>query len=380
MLSYEFIQFIDERVMEHLPPGWRRIGNKLHGRCPICGDSHKSKTKARGWFYLSTGSYYCFNCGCAMSGIKFLEAVAGYDYAEIKKEYIKLFLKSGINPNLSAWCGDKPDAEPSMFDLKPMVKPEWKNSLTDAAKDYLSKRHVLDAPFYHDDLYSWTSPKGKEYILIDWVLNGVDAYFQLNDFQKHGNLKYIFPKDSRKLVAGLDAVDVCFPYIFVFEGFYDSLFVKNGICTGTKSINDCQLKLIKDRYPHHQVVVSFDNDVPGIAAMAKLMSKDNDFKYFKWFNRNTKEKDINDYVLAKGNVNTFADPAKLEKLVADKLMMKMHLIQNGLWVEAEQKKATYGSSPRREAREVQRSQNWNVLSAIPAEVRRAATAGLQVRA
>lgn len=51
-------------------------------------------------------------------------------------------------------------------------------------------------------------------------------------------MKYIFPKDKKKLVAGLDNIDVSFPYIILLEGFYDSVFVKNGVCVGTKAVTD----------------------------------------------------------------------------------------------------------------------------------------------
>jgi len=68
---------------------------------------------------------------------------------------------------------------------------------------------------------------------------------------KNGSLKYIFPKNEKKIVAGLDNIDITWPYVIVFEGYYDSIFVKNGVCVGTKSITDYQLKLIRERYPHH---------------------------------------------------------------------------------------------------------------------------------
>jgi len=68
--------------------------------------------------------------------------------------------------------------------------------------------------------------------------------------------------------------------------------------------------------------------------MSKLLHKGCDFKYFKWFDKNTREKDINDYVLAKGDVNIFSDEKVLEKLIVDKLMMKMYLIQNHMWTPA----------------------------------------------
>jgi len=116
-----------------------------------------------------------------MSGIKFLEAISGSNYDEIKKEYLRLFARSHKDMSLSAHY-EIPDKEPSIFDLKPIVKPEWKQPLSDRAKTYLNDRLVSSAPFLKDDLYSWTSKKNQEFILIPWKLNGVDAYFQLNDF------------------------------------------------------------------------------------------------------------------------------------------------------------------------------------------------------
>ena len=332
MLCYEYIQFLNEKVLEFLPHNYVKIGDKLNMRCPICGDSKKSSTKKRGWYYMKNASFYCFNCSTGMSGIKFLEFISGNSYADIRKEYMKLYLKTGKSLSLSA-SYDIPSEEPSVFQLQSIVKPEWKQALSDKAKAYLSERKVTEAPFLKENLYSCYTKKGEEYIMIPWRLNGVDAYFQLNDFQKLHSLKYIFPKDKKKLLYGLDNIDISWPYIIVFEGVYDSLFVKNGIATGTKSVTDYQLKLIKERFPRHQLVISFDNDKAGISSMVKLLKNGSDFKYFKWFNKNTQQKDINDYVISKGNVNIFTNTSILEKMIVDKLLMKMFLIQSGLWVK-----------------------------------------------
>lgn len=332
MLCYEYIQFLNEKVLEFLPHNYVKIGDKLNMRCPICGDSKKSSTKKRGWYYMKNASFYCFNCSTGMSGIKFLEFISGNSYADIRKEYMKLYLKTGKSLSLSA-SYDIPSEEPSVFQLQSIVKPEWKQALSDKAKAYLSERKVTEAPFLKENLYSCYTKKGEEYIMIPWRLNGVDAYFQLNDFQKLHSLKYIFPKDKKKLLYGLDNIDISWPYIIVFEGVYDSLFVKNGIATGTKSVTDYQLKLIKERFPRHQLVISFDNDKAGITSMVKLLKNGSDFKYFKWFNKNTQQKDINDYIISKGNVNIFTNTSILEKMIVDKLLMKMFLIQSGLWVK-----------------------------------------------
>jgi len=81
MISYEFKQYINEKALEYLPMQKLKVGNKYNFRCPFCGDSKKSATKKRGWWYNDTCSYHCFNCGTNLSGIKFLEAVSGSKYA-----------------------------------------------------------------------------------------------------------------------------------------------------------------------------------------------------------------------------------------------------------------------------------------------------------
>jgi len=332
VIDYDYLQFLNEKILDYLPSNRVRIGNKINFRCPICGDSHKSITKKRGWYYLENGSFYCFNCGTGMSGIKFLQVLSGQDYADIKKEYVRLYLKSGRDIGLSSYY-EVPKEEPSIFELKSIVQPNWKKPLSDKAKEYLNNRMVLSAPYLREDLFSCYGKNNDEYIMIPWVVNGIDAYYQLNDFQKLHSLKYVFPKDKKKLIYGLDNIDISWPYIIVFEGVYDSLFVKNAIATGTKSITDYQLKLIRDRYPNHQICLSFDNDIPGIASMRKFIEHGVDFKFFKWFNENTEQKDINDYVKSVNNVTAFTKPRMLERLIVSPLKMKLWLIQHDKWVK-----------------------------------------------
>ena len=82
-------------------------------RCPFCGDSKKSAIKKRGWLYEDM-SFYCFNCGTGMSGIKFLEAISGANYEDLKKEFLKLFARSHKDMSLSAHY-EIPSEEPSLF-------------------------------------------------------------------------------------------------------------------------------------------------------------------------------------------------------------------------------------------------------------------------
>ena len=178
-LSYEYLQFLRDKILQYLPQPYAIVGDKVNCRCFLCGDSKKSATKKRGWIYLNKDcSYYCFNCGASLSGIKLLKLLSGSDYETIHREYVNLFLKSGLDSSLSSvsWM-PKDNDEPSIFDLKPIVTADMRKPLTDRAKAYLNGRRVLNAPFLKEPLYSVISKSTneEEYILIPWKVNGIEA-------------------------------------------------------------------------------------------------------------------------------------------------------------------------------------------------------------
>ena len=341
-MTDDFREFINEKVWEYLPPSKVKVGNEIHMRCPLCGDSKKNSRKKRGYYYVTSASYYCFNCGAAMSGLKFLQTIAGQDYEDIVQEYRKLKMKNGgylsTNFDLSS---EQQNQQLSAFSylnsLQNAIKPEWRNPLTEAATQYLENRKVLEAPYLKGKLYSVFDKEKNEYILIPWKINGVDAYYQINDFEHHDSLgrKYIFPAKKEKLIYGLDNIDLSFPYIICFEGVYDSLFIPNAVAIGGKSLTKFQHEIISKRYPSHQIVLSYDNDEAGMTAMAKQIKQHpNEFKYFKWFDENTQEKDINDFVLKNDNPKMFSDKAVVESKIVGPVSMKMFLLSKGAWKNA----------------------------------------------
>jgi hypothetical protein len=328
-MDFDFKSWINEKVLDYLPKNSIRSGDKINCRCPICGDSKKNAMKKRGYYYLSTSSYHCFNCETTLTGMKLLEHLCGSDYSEIKNEYLQNMYDGRHFSTLTKSFKKEKINKPLMFSLKNIVKSEWKKPLSEKAIEYLSKRKVLDAPFLKEKLYTYYTKKGDEYILIPWKLNGVECYFQLNDFERHNNmgLKYIFPKNKDKMIYGLDNIDLSKNYIIVFEGVYDSLFVPNSICVGGKTVTDNQLNIIRKRYPNMKIYLSFDNDKPGIDALNKsFYDKRYDFGYFKWFNKNTKEKDINDFIINKGDVNYFTK--NIDNMLIDKVIMKLNMMRS----------------------------------------------------
>ena len=331
-MTPELKEWINEKILEYIPRDRVVQGDKIMFRCPICGDSKRNSLKKRGYYYTKTASYHCFNCEANLGGMKFLEVLSGEDYASLREEYFRMtFDGKHFNSVSGSSTGGRKRAS-GIFSFKSVIKPEWKKPLSDKAREYLSGRKVLSAPFLKEDLFSYYTKKGDEFILIPWKIDGTECYFQLNDFQKLGKMgiKYIFPKNSDKLVYGLDNIDISFPYVICFEGVYDSLFVKNGVAIGGKSLTSSQEELIRKRFPRHRIAISFDNDLPGLEAMYRSVSSDGRFWYFKWFADNEKAKDVNDYILETGNVNAFSNPVTVASRIMDKLPMKLWLSRSGI--------------------------------------------------
>ena len=330
MLS-DYQSYINEKVLEYLPTDRMKAGDSIAIRCPFCGDSKKSSLKKRGYYTPSKGLYHCFNCDVSMSAMKLLEALSGNDYESIRKEYLKLRSRNAGRGTTESKVVLDEDSELKMSDpnhLESRIPAEWKHPLTEVAKKYLDGRMVSSAPFLKEPLYTAYDSKKREYILIPWRINGVDCYYQYNDFLKNNpdGMKYVFPSKLTKAVYGLDNIDLAFPYIICFEGVYDSLFVKNGICIGGKSLTDFQQQLISMRYPRHKIVIAFDNDKAGMDATRRMIERTGSrYKYFKWFGNDETAKDINDYVKKVGNPNVFADRKTIEKGIMSSLEMKLVL-------------------------------------------------------
>lgn len=366
-MNIELRDWVNDEILPYLPTNRIRQGDKILFRCPICGDSKKNISKKRGYYYLKTASYHCFNCDANLSGMKLLQVLSGEEYEELRSKFFKtMFDGKHYNSVSSRDYTQKSTKQDNILQLTNVLKPEWKKPLTETAETYLRGRFVLDAPFLKEKFYSYISKNGGEYILIPWKINGMDAYFQLNDFLKigKGGRKYVFPKNKDKLVYGLDNIDITFPYLICFEGVYDSLFVPNGLAIGGKNLTELQEKILRKRFPNHNIVYALDNDKPGLLATAKSLERGTTTRtlYFKWFDSSTKEKDINDLVKSTGNVNIFRDKNYVKSLIIDSITMKMWLSKNGYIVENGSNKQV------RPKRKVQQCPQWDIFANTPRKI------------
>ena len=81
--------------------------------CPICGDSKKNKSKARGYFFIKDNNFFfkCHNCGIGTNIYNFLDKVS----PSLCKEYsIEVFKEGGSHNSTKS----KKTAEEAMLNFK----------------------------------------------------------------------------------------------------------------------------------------------------------------------------------------------------------------------------------------------------------------------
>lgn len=296
------MDFIDETFIERVSPRldkFKKVKPKLYNfRCPFCGDSHRSKKKARGYFYPveNNTNYKCHNCGISLSFNNFLKEID----PSLHKEFTIEKYKGGFTGK--NFVTNTPD-----FEIKTPVFNEKVNlpkaSTNDVAKQYLIQRKLNPEKYYYaSDFSKWINEityepnlKSEPRIVIPLFYNKKLIGVQGRALTK-SDVKYItvmFDKHCPK-IYNYDNVDKESP-VYVLEGPFDASFVKNSIAMCGA---DLDLKSLNIHYP----VYVYDNEPRNQeihARMSKVIQQG--YSIVIWPDT-IKEKDVNDAVLAGHNV------------------------------------------------------------------------------
>ena len=326
--------FVDRKFLLQLSPKLPRFVKKkddlYNFRCPLCGDSQKNKTKARGYVYRRKNDYFykCQNCGASTSFYNFLKQVD----PNLVDEYALERYKLSANTN---------SPEPEFSELK--VKPTFKKrlnlptiqSLPDGhfAKDYVIARKIPEE-FYSELYYAEDFKKCVEDVGVekDGLIDG-DKRLIIPFYDKDGNLtglqgrslsnskiRYITIKIMEEVprVFGLNRVDES-KRIYVFEGPIDSMFIENSVAVASSALESASNYLDKSK-----LVLVFDNE-PRNKDIVKLMEQaiDNHYSVVIWPEM-IKEKDINEMILQGFDKEELYDI--MEKNIHINLRAKMEFI------------------------------------------------------
>lgn len=280
----------------------KKSGNLYNFRCPYCGDSEKSKTKARGYLILNK-TFYVYKCHNCEKSTDF-GSLLRYVNSDLHKEYTFEIYK---NKNVYIQSDDKKkdlNLSKSVF-LKgdsPLKKLKKISQLSPdhPVTKWVRNRHIQSRfhykLFFCNKFYEWVntfapnkfpSLKGDHPRFVIPFLDKSNKMFALQGraFGKE-EPKYLTIRlsDDKKLY-GLDSVDWN-KRVYVVEGPIDSLFLDNCIATAQSDlrVKGDRVVLIPDNEPRNEQVI-------------KQVSRyiDENYDIVIWPS-DIKEKDINEMV------------------------------------------------------------------------------------
>ena len=294
---------VDSKFIGLLSPRlekFKRVKANLYTfRCPICGDSKKSKNKTRGYIYSvkANTNFKCHNCGASMSFNNFLKQV---DPAVHKQYSLEKFKNGHTGRN---FVSDEPE-----FNFE---TPKFKQKInlpkasTDPVSDgYLTARKLDPNKFYYAEKFKeWVNSikptfndtkydEARIIIPLFYNQNLIGIQGRTLDFNNPKSVKYItvmFNDDAPK-IYGLDNIRTDAP-VYVTEGPFDSTFICNSIAM-------CGADVDLSGWGISNPVWVYDNE-PRNREIVNRISRtiDRGDSLIIWPS-NVVEKDINDMVLA----------------------------------------------------------------------------------
>ena len=285
--------------------------NVWNFRCPICGDSQKSKHKARGFVFENKGDlvYKCHNCGVSMSVSKLIETLDPMVYKEYRMEKFQ----SDKKPRLDTRKIERVISTTPKFKIDPLRKLTRIDDLNNShpAKEYLLNRQLpTQALYYTEKFKEWTNSvkpdtfldtdNDEGRIIIPFRTSEGDVFGYQGRSLHNSGIRYItiLLQEDKPKVFGLDTINPNKP-VFIVEGPFDSMFIDNCVAMAGADLSSAS--------NFKTCVYVFDNE-PRNESICKRIKKhiQQGHNVVIW-PQNIKEKDINDMVLAGHNVKNMIE-------------------------------------------------------------------------
>lgn len=244
------MNYIDLKYIGALAPRLSMFAKKdtdiWNMRCPICGDSRKSKTKARGYILGKGGSYMytCHNCNVSMPFSRFLETVDPAAYQDyVRERFTESRARSTERiveppPDISKFITPKFIKYTALSDLRKISQLP----LEHPARRYVVKRNIPTK--YHSKLFyapkfkAWTNKlkpdkfdltkKDEPRLIIPFVDKGGNlfGYQGRSFFNTDPRYITIILNEETPRVYGLESVNMN-EQVYITEGPIDSMFLHN---------------------------------------------------------------------------------------------------------------------------------------------------------
>ena len=289
----------------------RKKPNLWNFRCPICGDSQRNKSKARGFVFEHKGDliFKCHNCGVSVPFPKLLQDLDLELYKEYRMEKFQTPKRKVDMRKVERIVSTTPMFKRGVLDdLTPL--DDLNNS--HPAREYiLNRRLPTDALFYTESFKEWTNSvkpntfpdtKNDEPRIIIPFKDREGSVFGFQGRSLHSTgLRYItilLQEDAPK-IFGLDTIDYD-KTIYITEGPLDSLLLRNSVAMAGadvrgEALDACSCVYIFDNEPRNRQITD---------RIAKHISDGDGVVIWP---QNIKEKDINDMYLAGHSVQNLVE-------------------------------------------------------------------------
>ena len=275
--------------------------NIYNFECPLCNEGKSRGKKRRGFFIPSQSIICCHNCEWQSRPFKWIQAVTNKSYEEIKRENgafvsdVDDIVKIDFKDTKSFVSHTLPRDSINLYNDTEVEYYKENAGVTKAMK-YLQGRRLYSAKYRPKAVYTTINdPYYLDSICFPFYdINNKLEFFQVRELDNRKEPKYRGKYDSDKTVFNIDRIDQQLPYIFIFEGPIDSMFVKNGVAIAGTKMTAKQTSML-NMFPLHKRIWVPDNqqvDETSAKITNKLLKEGQ--SVFIWPKKYDKFKDVND--------------------------------------------------------------------------------------
>lgn len=271
-----------------IEPEFKKFTNQYNAACPICREGKSLGKKKRLFYYIATNSFHCFNCNKTWSSLSWIKQTTGMSDEDIHMElYTNEFSTDvmKIQANKTFKRKELPDLPFDSINLFDEIQAKYysNNKFFNLALQYVKDRKLDTAINKSPTLFiSLTDKYHQNRLCIPFYDSNKKIVFYQTRALDNSEPRYLGKAGYDKSVFGIERIDPDIPYIFIFEGPIDSLFMKNGVAVAGINLTSTQEKQLNE-YPFHKRIWILDNPSYDDTAKNKMkqLLEDNQ-KIFTW--------------------------------------------------------------------------------------------------
>ncbi len=284
-------------------PLYKKYGNIYNAECPICKEGKSAGRSRRLYYFPNKQYFYCHNCCKSWKPFDWVKEVTNLSVAEILKQnqikqqtpskiekYQKKFKTISATPSIE-------DLPENSIDLTDEFQYDYfkDNEYVKLAKQYCIERRLFTALNSCKKFYiSLEDRIHRNRLIIPFFgeNNKVECY-QTRALTEKQSPRYL-TKQGDKTIFNISNIDSSIPYVFIFEGPIDSMFVKNGLAMASLAPTQKQQRILQNLIGYEQIYV-FDNDKNNSQTTKRILKHVREGKrIFIWPKEISKFKDFNE--------------------------------------------------------------------------------------